>query len=197
MNNNYKILENTITEQGNTISLLGFNNKKSQTLIIGVVHGDEPQGEYLINRYLSENIKEDVLFIPCLNPDGKTQETRTNSNGVDLNRNFPTKNWEHTEKDNYYGGDEPASEIETKFLVKIIDKYNPKTIISLHTPYKIVNYDGPAKELAKIISEIIKYPVEASIGYPTPGSFGTYAGIEKNIPTITLEMDEECPVEDL
>lgn len=197
MNNNYEILENTTTKQGNTISLLGFNNKKSQTLIIGVVHGDEPQGEYLINRYLSENIKEDVLFIPCLNPDGKVQETRTNSNGVDLNRNFPTKNWEHTEKDNYYSGDEPASEIETKFLVNIINKYEPKTIITLHTPYKIVNYDGPAEELAKMISEIIKYPVEASIGYPTPGSFGTYAGIEKNIPTITLEMDEECPVEDL
>ena len=134
MNNNYEILENTTTKQGNTISLLGFNNKKSQTLIIGVVHGDEPQGEYLINRYLSENIKEDVLFIPCLNPDGKVQETRTNSNGVDLNRNFPTKNWEHTEKDNYYSGDEPASEIETKFLVNIINKYEPKTIITLHTP---------------------------------------------------------------
>ena len=41
------------------------------------------------------------------------------------------------------------------------------------------------------------YPVEASIGYPTPGSFGTYAGIERQIPTITLELDETCPVEDL
>ena len=48
-----------------------------------------------------------------------------------------------------------------------------------------------------MISSIIKYPVEASIGYPTPGSFGTYCGVERNIPTITLEMDEECPVEEL
>ena len=47
------------------------------------------------------------------------------------------------------------------------------------------------------ISEIIYYPVEASIGYPTPGSFGTYCGIEKNIPTITLELDEECSAQDL
>jgi protein MpaA len=60
-----------------------------------------------------------------------------------------------------------------------------------------VNYDGPAETLAQKISDIIKYPVEASIGYPTPGSFGTYAGVERQIPTITLELDEICPVEDL
>ena len=48
-----------------------------------------------------------------------------------------------------------------------------------------------------MISDIIKYPVEESIGYPTPGSFGTWAGIEKGIPIITLELDEEVPVADL
>ena len=35
------------------------------------------------------------------------------------------------------------------------------------------------------------------MGYPTPGSFGTWAGIEKEIPTITLELDEEVGVESL
>ena len=48
-----------------------------------------------------------------------------------------------------------------------------------------------------MISQIINYPIEESIGYPTPGSFGTYAGVERNIPIITLEMDEEIPVENL
>jgi protein MpaA len=32
------------------------------------------------------------------------------------------------------------------------------------------------------------YPVVTSMGYPTPGSFGTWAGIERNIPTVTLEL---------
>jgi len=32
------------------------------------------------------------------------------------------------------------------------------------------------------------YPVSASIGYPTPGSLGTYAGVERKIPIITLEL---------
>ena len=197
MKNNYNLLEQIKTEQGNNISLLGLNNNKFQTLIIGVVHGDEPQGEALIERYLKEHSKSGILFIPSLNPDGKNNCTRTNSNGVDINRNFPTKNWELTKKNNYFGGNSPASEIETQFLIKIIEKYEPKLIITLHTPYKIVNYDGPAEKTASMISEIINYPVEKSIGYPTPGSFGSYAGIERNIPTITLEMDEEETVENL
>jgi len=185
------ILKKKITKNENQILLKGPDFRLNNILIIGVVHGDEPQGEELINRYINDKSDSNLLFISSLNPDGKVLNTRTNANGVDINRNFPTKNWELTEKDNYYGGESPASEIETKFLVEIIDEFKPSAIITLHTPYKIVNYDGPAKELAEDISKIINYPVEASIGYPTPGSFGTYAGVELNIPIITLEMDEE------
>jgi protein MpaA len=122
---------------------------------------------------------------------------RTNSNGVDLNRNFPTKNWELTEENEFFGGKTPASEIETQFIIQTVEKYQPKLILTLHAPYKIVNYDGNAESIASEISKIINYPVEPSIGYPTPGSFGTWAGLEKNIPTITLELDEEIEVEEL
>ena len=83
------------------------------------------------------------------------------------------------------------------WVIDIIKKYTPSLIITLHAPYKVVNYDGPAEIQAQKISQIINYPVEASIGYPTPGSFGTYCGIERNIPTITLELDEKIPVEKL
>lgn len=144
-----------------------------------------------------------ILFIPCLNPDGLQNSTRTNANGVDLNRNFPTANWgEDTSgagenPQDYYAGESAGSEIETQFVIDIIEKYQPKIILTLHAPYKIVNYDGPAQNIAQKISDIIGYPVEPSIGYPTPGSFGTYCGIERNIPTITLELDEKIPVENL
>ena len=91
----------------------------------------------------------------------------------------------------------PASEIETRFMMDVIEEYEPKLILTLHAPFKVVNFDGPAHDIAEKISQIIKYPVEESIGYPTPGSFGTYCGIERNIPTITLELDEKIPVQDL
>lgn len=191
-----QILKQTKTNNKNELLLLGGSFSNNPILVVGVVHGDEPQGEDLINRYLAAN-ESGMLFIPSLNPDGKQLGRRTNSNGVDINRNFPTKNWELTEKDNYFGGESPASEIETKFLINVIEEYKPKLILTLHTPYKIVNYDGPAKEVSEKISEIISYPVEESIGYPTPGSFGTYAGVERNIPTITLEMDEEEAIDSL
>lgn len=191
-----QILKQTKTNNKNELLLLGGSFSNNPILVVGVVHGDEPQGEDLINRYLAAN-ESGMLFIPSLNPDGKQLGRRTNSNGVDINRNFPTKNWELTEKDNYFGGETPASEIETKFLAEVIEEYKPRLILTLHTPYKIVNYDGPAKEVSEKISEIIGYPVEESIGYPTPGSFGTYAGVERNIPTITLEMDEEEAIDSL
>ncbi len=191
-----KILKYTKTKLGNEIQLLGGTDFKN-ILVIGVFHGDEPQGKFLIDEYLKTNPNCPMLFIPCLNPDGMQCDVRTNSNGVDLNRNFPTSNWELTEKNEFFGGNCPASEVETKFLSEVIEEYKPNLILTLHAPFKVVNYDGPAGEIAQRIAEIISYPVEESIGYPTPGSFGTYCGVEKCIPTITLELDEECPVQEL
>ncbi len=183
------------TKKGNEILLLKRSkqeNYEKTVLIIGVFHGDEPDGEYLINRYLSErsDTKNRLLFIPCLNPDGKAANTRTNANGVDLNRNFPAKNWKKNQKDDYFGGEEPASEDETRFMIYVIEKYKPDLIITLHEPYAVVNYDGPAEKIAQKISQITGFKVEESIGYPTPGSFGTYCGVERNIPVITLELPQ-------
>lgn len=193
-----KVLKKEKTNKNNQLQLFGADcSINDAVLVIGVVHGDEPQGEELIKKYMNEFPESKLMFVPCLNPDGRDLGTRVNSNGVDINRNFPTNNWELSEKDNYYGGKSPASEIETKFLVDILKKYNIKSILTLHTPYKVVNYDGPAQKLAEDISKIINYPVEESIGYPTPGSFGTYVGVERNIPIITLEMDEEEKFESL
>ena len=79
--------------------------------------------------------------------------------------------------------------------METVEKYKPRLILTLHAPYKIVNYDGDALVAANAFSKIIGYPVEESIGYPTPGSFGTWAGVEKGIPTITLELDEEVEVQ--
>ncbi len=173
------------------------NINMPDVLVIGCMHGDEPQGKYLIEEYLRKFPDTKLAMIPCLNEYGVEHNVRTNKNGVDLNRNFPTENWKLTERDNFFGGEVPASEAETRFVIDVINELKPDAILTLHAPYKVVNYDGEALELAEKISQIIGYPVEANIGYPTPGSFGTWAGIEHKIPTITLELDEEVDVKEL
>lgn len=171
------------------------NSLSKTILIIGVFHGEEPQGDYIINKYLQEKdfstTNNHLHFIPCLNPWGKERGIRVNCNGVDLNRNYPTKNWVETEKDENYSGNTPASETETRWMMNLLEELKPDIILTLHAPLKCVNYDGPAKEMAETIAEFTEYPVVTDLGYPTPGSFGTYCGIERDIPTITLEFDEE------
>lgn len=196
------ILKKVYSKNSNEIDLVSIGGTVGDKtiLIIGVFHGEEPQGKFLIDEYLSTSVenKNNILFIPCLNPDGMTINKRQNANGIDLNRNFPTKNWAKVDKTSeYYGGENSASEIETKFVMEILAEFSPDIILTLHAPYKVVNYDGPAKEIADEISKIIGYPTSNDIGYPTPGSFGNYAGVERNIPTITLELDEEIDVNEL
>lgn len=188
--------------EGRDVSLYQFGTGAKNILLIGGTHGDEPQSiqiaEKLIELLKNEEraFEDKALYIlPILNPDGYHHKTRVNANGVDLNRNFATENWRSSpEKDDYYPGDAAESEPETQILTRLIKKLNPELIITLHQPYRIINFDGPAKDLALIMSDYNKYVVEEYIGYPTPGSFGTYAGVERQIPTITLELPENEPL---
>ncbi|MBR1753202.1 DUF2817 domain-containing protein [bacterium] len=191
------VIKKTSSKCGREIVLKEQYGIGKTILIVGVVHGEEPQGKALIENYFPCKNTNRMLFLPCLNPDGYSKNERQNSNGVDLNRNYPTKNWVKSERNQYFGGEEPASETETKFMLEVFEEYKPDIILTIHAPYKVVNYDGPADEYAKKISDIIGYSTSNDIGYPTPGSMGNYFGVERNVPIITLELDEEVPVEDL
>lgn len=190
------------------------------TLVIGVFHGDEGVSGRLLERLLSHIArpgtdtplpdwrKHPALVIPVLNPDGLHRRQRGTARGVDLNRNYPTANWvRQGEGTPYYSGPEPASEPETRLVMQLIDAHRPRKILTVHSPYKVINFDGPGRALAEAMAAHSGYPVVADIGYPTPGSFGTYAGKERNIPVITLELppapedpphdDQDLPVEPL
>jgi protein MpaA len=55
------------------------------------------------------------------------------------------------------------------------------------------NYDGPAQHIAELMSRYNGYAAKSNIGYPTPGSLGSWAGIDRQIPMITLELPRSLP----
>ncbi|MCP4248129.1 MAG: murein peptide amidase A [bacterium] len=174
-------------------------------LIFGGFHGDEPKGVDLARR-LWEYVEQGdgatpqrgLVVVPLVNPDGYERRNRRNARGVDLNRNFPTADWAPGPKRRrYYGGESAASEPETRMVINLIQRLKPAEIITIHSISKqqfCNNYNGPpaAKDLAQLLSACNGYPVTGHIGYPTPGSFGTWAGVEQAIPTITLELPSHC-----
>jgi len=177
------------------IPAYSFGNRGRRILILGGVHGDEVEGVQAAHGLLEVFMRSfphnlQITLIPCLNMDGMFLNQRKNGFGVDLNRNLPTLDWSATyTKESYYPGLSPNSEPENQALVQFIESFKPQFILSLHSWLPMLNTNGDCKKIAQTISAFTGYRITDDIGYPTPGSLGTYAGIERNIPTLTYEIE--------
>lgn len=166
------------------------------TLVLGGVHGDEPASPFVVDHLIaylragcSALAGHTAVLVARVNPDGVTRRTRVNALGVDLNRNLPTRDWTaRARAPRYNPGPFPGSAPETQALMRLVARTHPCKIITIHAPYHQLNIDGPALALARVMAQYDHYPITTSIGYPTPGSLGDYAGKERGIPTITLEL---------
>jgi protein MpaA len=191
--------------QRRPIQLYTFGAGPRPVLVMAAIHGNEPTS-FDVARGLIEELRVQpqsaagvpVVVIPIANPDGLAAGTRTSANKVDLNRNFPASNWsgkgQGARSKNNYGGAASASEPETNVLMHTIDRLQPRLIISVHSmDSPCNNYDGPAQRIAELMSRYNRYPAKGNIGYPTPGSLGSWAGIDRQIPMITLELPRKLP----
>lgn len=171
-------------------------SKKAHVLIIGGVHGDEPEGVVAARGLLdtfqkSYEFNLNITLIPEFNPEGVLLKTRGNSNKVDLNRNLPTKDWSPiAATERYFPGPSALSEKENQALVRFLKSTPTQLIISLHSWKPMLNVNGEIPE-AQEIAKLTGYVIEPDIGYPTPGSLGTYAGHENHIPTLTYEIERD------
>lgn len=172
-----------------------FGAGRRNVLVLGAVHGDEPASATLAEAFITSLERESppegltVVVVPVVNPDGIKANTRYNGCGVDVNRNFPTASWKADAQDARHNpGRAPASEPETRLIIELVERYKPELIVSVHAPLHCVNWDGPAERFAEVMSKANGYPLKAGIGYPTPGSLGAYAGVERKIPAVTLEL---------
>ena len=190
------------------------------TMILCGVHGDEITPIKfcfdVINHFKNSgyDFNDQLLVVaPVVNPDSyfKKKPTRTNARGIDINRNFPTKDWWKKARQlwkSWYRKDKrrnpgrkPISEPEVLFQVNLIKRYRPAKIISVHAPLTMIDYDGPAKNNNEMITnkdksanQLLIQMSQKAAGYRVknyrvfPGSLGNYAGNERNIPTYTLEL---------
>jgi hypothetical protein len=180
------------------------NNTERPLLLIGGVHGDEPEGVWLAESLLQwiqtqvlthkAHLLQNFILIPCLNPDGYFKNERTNGNGVDLNRNFPSQDWSSESKaPRYNPGSHAGSEPEIKALTTLIKERNPSAIIHFHSWEPCIVYTGSTgKKISDLFSKISGYPAKEDIGYPTPGSLGQYGWLNHKIPVICIEEQEGC-----
>jgi protein MpaA len=184
-----------------------FGSGPVSVLILGGIHGDEVTSVD-VARNLATLLRENPKLIPpgrrigiieVANPDGYFRRTRSNARGIDVNRNFPAKNFAPGGGRAFRGGKSPASEPETRAILTAMDALRPRLVISIHSirgeNKQQNNYDGPASAVAELMRKHNGYPVTPTIGYPTPGSLGSYAGGDLKIPIITLELPRAQPGE--
>ena len=138
--------------QGKPLLYSEYNGSKSSiTLLICSVHSDESTCYHCfrLNDLLRNNphlLLNRLIIVPLLNPDGflTDNKTRTNANGVDLNRNLPSTDWhklainawvKRYDKDPRRNpGPTANSEPENRFLLDLINRYHPDKVISIHSP---------------------------------------------------------------
>jgi murein peptide amidase A len=173
----------------------------AELVILAAIHGDESETTVVVSEALRCLPTGDLqaAVILCGNPDGMLLGTRGNGRGVDLNRNFPTSNWSpdpvfYKSRANdardiaLSTGTQPASEPEITALLALLDRLKPRAVISLHSALACVD-DSGASHLGRQLADRCALPFLTEIGYPTPGSMGTWAS-ERGLNLVTLELED-------
>jgi len=168
-------------------------------LVFAAIHGEEGETTAALSKALRQlsGPSPHCAVILAANPDGLVRGTRGNARGVELNRNFPTRDWRpdpvlhratlDAPRDVALSpGDAPGSEAETRALMSLIGELEPDAVVALHAPLACID-DPNDSELGRWISERSGLPLVADVGYPTPGSFGTW-GAEQGLPVVTYEF---------
>lgn len=175
------------------------SGRKPRVLVVGGIHGDELSSISIVFGWMRKlAAAQDLSFYwrltPSANPDGlfRRDAQRMNQRGVDLNRNFPTPNWEEESRKYWvertrrnprrYPGPAPLSEPESLWLHEEIDAFKPDAIVAIHAPYGIVDFDGPSTPPRRLGH------LHLNLLGTYPGSLGNYAGVQRGIPVLTVEL---------
>jgi len=205
--NRVQVLESCESEKG--MPIFHFDSKPvdsvkqgqgQRVLAIALIHGDEYESGSVARRWMQRiadiSARNHWRIIPLANPDGWMKGVRTNANGIDLNRNFPSKDWEKNAlsawksgKDHgdarKFPGNTPGSEKEVRCVSKHIEIYKPDFVVSIHTPYGLLDLDGPTQ------IDLPELPFLSWKRLGTfPGSLGRYLWVDRQVPVMTVELKD-------
>lgn len=201
-----------ISVSGENIMMGKFGKGSKIILIIGGHHGYEEISVglplYIMKALAREEIQipENVAIwvIPVLNPDGFSQDRRTNANEVDLNRNYSHTKWGSTGTDRgiFYPGPYPFSEPETQAVKTLVDKTKPALVISYHSNLQYIeanSFGGMYPDLDALVKrmgektqyEIMNYNNLTIDDITASGDLTLWLSEAYNIPAITVELKNE------
>ncbi len=129
-----------------------------------------------------------VWLLPAVNPDGIASGRKNSARDVDLNRNFPARSFVTAHAPGYFPGAAPLSEPETRVIADLIAREPSRAVVAVHAPFACVNYDGPAAAWAEAVAAACGWPARGGHRLPDPGSLGSWLGIDRGLPVLTLEL---------
>jgi protein MpaA len=178
------------SSEGRPIVGRRFGGAAPPLLIFGGIHGDEPASVAALVELAARlpSPAPPLWLFPAVNPDGLVRGAKNSARDVDLNRNFPARSFTTAHAPGYSPGPAPLSEPETRLIAELISQERPRGAVAVHAPFACVNYDGPAAAWAAAVEAACGWPARSDIGYPTPGSFGSWLGTDGGVPVLTLEL---------
>jgi predicted deacylase len=146
---------------------LGDPEARVKAVALAALHGDEPAPRQILERLRDGDPVSgvDLWVVPGANPDGFVRSTRKNARGVDLNRNFP-RAWAPLDGV-AESGPRPASEPETRALMRFLRRVDPSYVVSFHQPLHGVDaWEAKRPRFVRRLAEHLRLPVEE---YPCGG----------------------------
>lgn len=152
---------------------LGEADAAVTAVAIATLHGDEAAPRAVLERLRDGRPISgvDLWVVPRVNPDGFARGWRKNAHGVDLNRNFP-RAWAPLDGE-VESGPAPASEPETRALMRFLRRVDPAYVVSFHQPlHGVDSYAAKRPRFVRRLSRHLRLPVK---DFPCSGTcHGTF-----------------------
>lgn len=195
--------------KGRAITGYKFGNQANPVVYIGALHGNELSSKILLDRWATElennpskiPAGRSVVVIPNTNPDGVSANSRLNSRGVDLNRNFPANDWKSSitipggQLLAAGGGSSSLSEPESAAIANFVSSNRPRLLLSYHAVASIVepNEAGNSLEKSNTYTKLTRYRTvprsqSTAFAHDTTGALEDWMRDKLGLPALVVEL---------